>query len=211
MTNRINKTDTIQNPMEKPMTSNERTGRSSTKQKTLRERKTMNTGLAKDTLEWLKTCVDTGVLTKEGRRQLKMCLEAALPIDPETAEIKFEYVPFTDPYGVFQHPKDAYVRRQYFARSPGSDIWVYWDDLPDEVEWCLWQKHKETDPGLRDPLSCWPSFCSSRHFRKDCPDALVTENHVRYIELQMGIMSAAEEMEARKRALARRQGRSVRN
>src|SRR5713226_5007729 len=34
------------------------------------------------------------------------------------------------------------VGRQYFARSPGSDIWVWFGDLPDATHTALWEKHK---------------------------------------------------------------------
>ena len=182
MTNTINSTDTVLTPMEETMTGNERT----TLSRNLRnERNEMNNaGLCRDKLQWLETCDDTGRLTEEGKQQYKMCLEAALHIDPKTAEVKFEYVPFLDPYRLFQDvPNDQYVMRRYFARSPGSNVWVDWDDLPEEVEDHLLMKHKKTDPALRDPFPCWASFCHSRFFRKNVPDTGVTANHVRYIRV----------------------------
>src|SRR5262249_48823397 len=30
----------------------------------------------------------------------------------------------------------------YFARSPGSEVWVWFGDLPDAIEDALWKKHK---------------------------------------------------------------------
>ena len=135
-------------------------------------------------MQFLEECLATGRLTKEGYQHFKVLLEAAQHIDPETAEIKSEDVPFLDPYGVFLDiPNDHNVRRHYFARAPGSDIWVAWEHLPLNVEFGLWRKHKETDPALCDPLSCWPSFCHSRYFRDDVPDQPITENHVRYVRL----------------------------
>ena len=52
--------------------------------------------------------------------------EAALHIDPETAEVTWIYAQTVDPYGVHPEPPDEYwqVGREYFARSPGSDVWV---------------------------------------------------------------------------------------
>jgi hypothetical protein len=38
-------------------------------------------------------------------------------------------------------PEMQQVRREYFARSPGSDIWVHFDDLSDDVSRALWAKH----------------------------------------------------------------------
>jgi hypothetical protein len=58
--------------------------------------------------------------------------EAALHIDPETAEVTWIYAQTVDPYGVHPKPPDEYwqVGREYFARSPGSDVWVWFGDLP---------------------------------------------------------------------------------
>jgi len=33
------------------------------------------------------------------------------------------------------------VGREYFARAPGSDIWVSFYDLPDSTRDRLWKKH----------------------------------------------------------------------
>src|SRR6478735_8713371 len=58
--------------------------------------------------------------------------EAALKIDPETAEVTWIYAEECDPYGV--HPdlpaEWSCVSRAQFARSPGSDVWVAFGDLP---------------------------------------------------------------------------------
>jgi hypothetical protein len=32
--------------------------------------------------------------------------------------------------------------RGHFARSPGSDVWVHFSDLPDGVEKQLWASHR---------------------------------------------------------------------
>jgi hypothetical protein len=70
--------------------------------------------------------------------------EAGLKIDPETAEVYWEYGQVMNPYGVHSGlPEECWqVGRQYFARSPGSDIWVHFRDLPDETREVLWEKHK---------------------------------------------------------------------
>ena len=49
-----------------------------------------------------------------------------------------------DPYGVYPDlPEECrQVGRAYFARGPGSDIWVNFGDLPDETRDALWEKHK---------------------------------------------------------------------
>ena len=70
--------------------------------------------------------------------------EAALKIDPETAEVYWTYAQTLDPYGVNPDLPEEYqqVGREYFARSPGSDIWVWFGDLPKETRDALWGRHK---------------------------------------------------------------------
>jgi hypothetical protein len=50
-------------------------------------------------------------------------------IDPETAEVTFWWSDIDDPYCVYGRPV-ACVGREYFARNPDSDIWVWFGDLP---------------------------------------------------------------------------------
>jgi hypothetical protein len=59
--------------------------------------------------------------------------EAALQIDPETAKVHWEYAQILDPYGVKPDlPRECQcVGRVYFARAPGSGMWVWFGDLPD--------------------------------------------------------------------------------
>ena len=56
-----------------------------------------------------------------------------LHIDPETAEVDWIYAQALDPYG--NHPnlpeELQQVGREYFARSPGSDVWILFYDLPE--------------------------------------------------------------------------------
>ena len=70
--------------------------------------------------------------------------EAGLKIDPETAEVEWTYAQTLDPYGVYHDLPEEYwqVGREYFARSPGSDVWVWLGDLPDAIRSALWEKHK---------------------------------------------------------------------
>jgi hypothetical protein len=65
-----------------------------------------------------------------------------LKIDPRTAEVTWWYAQTLDPYGIFVVP-DEYqqVGREYFARAPGSEIWVEFGDLPDETRHALWEAH----------------------------------------------------------------------
>ena len=72
--------------------------------------------------------------------------EAALKIDPETAEVYRTFVLDTDPYGVLDEwelPEEFHqIGSTYFARAPGSDIWVYFYDLPDTVVKKIWAKRR---------------------------------------------------------------------
>jgi hypothetical protein len=71
--------------------------------------------------------------------------EAGERIDPETAEVDWRYVDPGDPYGVDPLPKEyRSVGRGYFARSPGSSIWVSFDDLPTEICDTLREKHRHS-------------------------------------------------------------------
>jgi hypothetical protein len=70
--------------------------------------------------------------------------EAGLQIDPQTAEVCWEYGRTFDPYGVYHDlPEECLqVGRVYFARSPGSDVWVSFSDLSDATREALWEKHR---------------------------------------------------------------------
>jgi hypothetical protein len=68
--------------------------------------------------------------------------EAGLKIDPETAEVFWSYEVLGDPYGLYPDRENLGVGRHSFACSPGSDIWVWFGDLPEATEKALWDKHK---------------------------------------------------------------------
>jgi hypothetical protein len=102
-------------------------------------------------------------------RWLAVRKEAALQINSETAEVCWVYAQTSDPYGVEPDLPEEYqqVGREYFARSPGSDIGVWfgpmrsmkpcgrnikenWDFLPDLVPDST--SLRETVPLLRQSL-----------------------------------------------------------
>jgi len=74
---------------------------------------------------------------------LQIRKEAGQKINPETAEVIWTYEYTLYPYGVYPDLPDEcrVVGRENFARSPGSDIWVWFGDLPDDVMKRLLQKH----------------------------------------------------------------------
>ena len=91
--------------------------------------------------------------TDEGREQtlempveewLAIRKEAGLQIDPENAEVYWCYALTVDPYAVYPELPEEYrqVGREYFARSPESDIWVNFGDLPETTRIALWEKYK---------------------------------------------------------------------
>lgn len=74
---------------------------------------------------------------------LKFRKEAGLKIDPENAEVEWFYIYTLDPYDVLPElpPEYRQVGRDYFARSPESDGWVWFGDLPEEVSSKLWEMY----------------------------------------------------------------------
>jgi hypothetical protein len=83
-------------------------------------------------------------LTEQEKKDIEDFLavrkEAGLKIDPETAEVDWAYGDGSNPYNAY--PFEPYnVGRVYFARSPGSDIWVAFGDLPEATRDALWKKH----------------------------------------------------------------------
>jgi hypothetical protein len=72
--------------------------------------------------------------------------EAGLRIDPEHAQVFWEHGQVLDPYGLYDlTDEESCVGRNYFARSPRSDVWVSFDDLPAAVRDRLWTRMKAGD------------------------------------------------------------------
>jgi hypothetical protein len=86
--------------------------------------------------------VPTVEVTKKYLNVLRKAV--GLHIDPETAEVEWIYAQTLDPYGDDPDLPAEYqqVGREYFARSPGSDVWILFDDLPEATHSKLWEKHK---------------------------------------------------------------------
>ena len=70
--------------------------------------------------------------------------QEGLRIDPATAEVDWCYAQVVDPYDVYPELHDEWdcVGRAYFARRPGSDVWVVFGDLPEKTRDALWERHK---------------------------------------------------------------------
>jgi hypothetical protein len=86
--------------------------------------------------------VPTVEITKKYLHVLRKVV--GLHIDPETAEVEWIYAQTLDPYGDEPDLPEEYdqVGREYFARSPGSDVWINFGDLPEATRMKLWEKHK---------------------------------------------------------------------
>jgi hypothetical protein len=69
--------------------------------------------------------------------------EVGRHIDPETAEVDGVYAEVCNPYGDKLDLPDELqcVGRDYFARSPGSKVWIWFHDLPGATADRLWKKH----------------------------------------------------------------------
>jgi hypothetical protein len=80
-------------------------------------------------------------MTKE--QWLAIRKEAAVKIDPETAEVFWGYGSVRDPYGLYElTDEEGNIGRNYFARSPESEVWVEFGDLPEKIRVALWEKQK---------------------------------------------------------------------
>jgi hypothetical protein len=66
-------------------------------------------------------------------------------IDPETAEVWWTYAHTVDPYYDFPNLPEEWQQlgREYFARSPGSKVWISFGDLPEATRDALWKKRME--------------------------------------------------------------------
>ena len=73
--------------------------------------------------------------------------EAGQQIDPATAEVIMSYEQTLDPYGMHPDLPEEYQQfgREYFACSPGSDVWVAFRDLPRKTAEDLKEKRRASD------------------------------------------------------------------
>ena len=69
--------------------------------------------------------------------------KAAAEINPETAKVSRIDAQTLDPYGVNRYLPSEFgaVGREYFARAPGSDVWVLFDDLSSDTATALWKRY----------------------------------------------------------------------
>jgi hypothetical protein len=86
--------------------------------------------------------VPTVVVTAKYLDDLRKAV--GLHLDPETADVEWVYAQTLDPYGDNPNlPEESrQVGREYFARCPEIDVWIWFGDLPDTTRDALWAKHK---------------------------------------------------------------------
>src|SRR5262245_43325073 len=89
-----------------------------------------------------KKRIDTVEITVDYLKAVRR--EVGRHIDPETAEVYWMYAQVCNPYGDELDLPDELqcVGRDYFARSPGSKVWIWFGDLPDASADRLWKEHK---------------------------------------------------------------------
>jgi hypothetical protein len=75
-------------------------------------------------------------------RWLAIRKEAALHIDPETAEVCCERTDLADPFGLHPDRPAECIGKVWFARSPDG-VWVLFDDLPRATREALWARKDE--------------------------------------------------------------------
>jgi hypothetical protein len=75
---------------------------------------------------------------------------AGQEIDPEGAEVCWAYAQILDPYGIDPDlPEECdQIGRVYFARAPGSDVWVWFGDLPEATRERLWLRVRRNETML---------------------------------------------------------------
>jgi hypothetical protein len=94
----------------------------------------------------------------EVERWLAIRTEAALSIDPDTAEATWCLGSYLDPYGIdrMRSLEQSTVGQLYFARAPDSDIWVSFHDLQDDIEEARWKKVRSRFPVSGDSNGTCP-------------------------------------------------------
>src|ERR1700760_2607314 len=87
-----------------------------------------------------KTATPTVSIREEIWRELLKI--AGRQIDPENAEVHWRFLQVVDPYGVYPDPPPECdcIGRCYFARAPGSRVWIEFGDLPEATCEALWMR-----------------------------------------------------------------------
>jgi hypothetical protein len=105
--------------------------------------------------------------------------EAGIRIDPETADVMCIHAQTLDPYGVYRDlpEEQRQLGREYFACSPGSDIWVWFGDLPDETREKLWEMRGYATLPCAEGGD--PDKAETKKRRNECTDDYGNESAIR--------------------------------
>jgi hypothetical protein len=73
---------------------------------------------------------------------------AGRQIDPKTAEVDSEWCQMVDPNGIYSDspPEGGCIGRLDFARAPGTELWILFDDLPAATCEALRKRARDSDP-----------------------------------------------------------------
>jgi hypothetical protein len=91
--------------------------------------------------KWLKLRRE---MARKEKEWLAIRKREAKAIKANNAEVMWTYAETFDPYGIGPYPLPRtlhQVGREYFARRPGSDVWVWFGDLPDITAKALRKMH----------------------------------------------------------------------
>ena len=86
--------------------------------------------------------LEAAMATPESKEWLASRKEIGRQIDPDVAEVIWQFESVLDPYGLCEHlPNELQlVGREYFARSLDTEVWVSFDDLPKSSRDRLWRR-----------------------------------------------------------------------
>ena len=86
--------------------------------------------------------LEAAMATPESKEWLATRKEIGRQIDPDAAEVIWQFEPVLDPYQVCKDLPDQLqlVGREYFARSLETEVWVSFDDLPKSSRNRLWRR-----------------------------------------------------------------------
>jgi hypothetical protein len=74
-----------------------------------------------------------------------------LKINPETARVHWGWGEVMDPNGVDPVPAELRcIGRDYFARDPNSNIWVWFGGLPKQTTEILWERMRRDEDSVVD-------------------------------------------------------------
>jgi hypothetical protein len=96
----------------------------------------------------MKTTTDTRTVSIRAEIWNELLEIAGRQIDPETAEVCSVHRQVVDPYGFYPDLPDEgdCVGRCYFARAPGSRVWIEFGDLPEATREALWMRKRDSYP-----------------------------------------------------------------